>query len=72
MSLNPNLYSTPAGAIYFVKGRDGYLFDRNNPKAPRFVGLEARQHALRLTLAQAEKVAKLCSDAGFPCDVTTV
>lgn len=57
-------------AIYYVKSREGYMLERNNG-VPRFVGIEAREFAVRLTLAQAEKIAKLCTDAGYPCDVST-
>lgn len=57
------------GAIYYVKGRAGYMLDRNGG-VPHFVGYEARELAPRFVLAQAEKLAKLCSDAGFPCDIS--
>lgn len=66
-----NLTPTRPGAkrVYFVKGRAGYLLHRNGG-TPHFVG--SPYLAPRFTLAQAEKLAKLCTEAGHPADVSVV
>lgn len=66
-----NLKPTRPGAkrVYFVKGRAGYLLHRNGG-APHFVPHESRTLAPRFSLAQAEKLAKLCTEAGYPADVS--
>lgn len=60
------------GAIYYVRNRSGYFMSRNGG-IPEFLDLspQSRHLAPRFVLAQAEKVAALCTQAGVPCDVST-